>query len=325
MKTRRRTATGRSRALRSNRAAPNKAKTNQALELLQDQFLHSLAAERRLAANTVTSYHNDLRSLIAFLVGLGITSPRAIQHEHLSGYLQHCRRQGLASRSLARRVSSLRAFCRFLLAENQITTNPASFIDHPKPGKKLPTVLNESEVETLLSGNSAQTPLALRNTAMLYLLYATGIRVSELVKLKVAAVNQTASFLRILGKGDKERLVPFGDEAYHRLQIYIDQGRQALLGHRRSDYLFVTNRGTAMTRLRFWQITREVARCAGIIKKISPHMLRHSFATHMLEHGADLRSVQMMLGHSDIATTQIYTHVDGKRLKSIHKRFHPRG
>ena len=326
MKTRHGTANGRSRPARHpGRGADRHLSTNQALELLQDQFLQYLAAERRLAGNTIIAYRNDLRSFLLFLGGRGITKPAAIQPHDISLYLDHARNQGISSRSLGRRISSLRAFCHFLLAEGQIEKDPTDLIGHPKAGKKLPRFLNEAEVDALLAGSGCHTPLATRNTAMLHLLYATGLRVSELVKLPTAAVNLTAGFIRILGKGDKERLVPFGEEAKARLEEYLRLGRPQLMGRRHSDYLFVTKRGTAMTRLRFWQIIRQVALTAGIHKKISPHLVRHSFATHLLEHGADLRTVQIMLGHSDISTTQIYTHVDGSRLKAVHKRFHPRG
>lgn len=324
MKNRRRTASGRSRTPRSDLAAP-RSRATQSLELLQDQFLHYLAAERRLAANTITSYQNDLKSFLGFLYNQGLSTPRAIGPKHVRSYLSKCHFQRLSGRSISRRISTLRVFFRFLLAEGHITEDPAVLINQPKSGQKLPKILNEAEVDILLKGTGDHTPLAQRNTAMLYLLYATGMRVSELVGLPMAALNLTAGYVRILGKGTKERLVPFGEEARIHLQAYLRFGRPTILGRRSSDSLFVTNRGTAMTRLRFWQIIREAALIVGINKKISPHLLRHSFATHLLAHGADLRSVQIMLGHSDIATTQIYTHMDGGRLKKIHERFHPRG
>ncbi|TBV82308.1 MAG: tyrosine recombinase [Desulfobulbaceae bacterium] len=250
--------------------------------------------------------------------------------EHLRAYLAASHREGISSRSTARRISTLRAFFRFLEGEQLLKHNPAALLDLPKPGHALPKVLSVAEVELLLTPpahqgrQGQQAPLALRNHAMLHLLYATGMRVSELVKLPVAAVNQ-AGHLRILGKGTKERLVPFGEAARQTMALYITQSRPRLLKRRRSDFLFVTSRGTAMTRLRFWQIVRASAQSCGIKQEISPHVLRHSFATHLLEHGADLRSVQLMLGHTDIATTQIYTHVDGARLKMVHRKFHPRG
>lgn len=232
--------------------------------------------------------------------------------------------QKKANRSNARRVSALRSFFTFLYSRDHIRKNPFLNIDLPKIGKSLPKALSEAEINLLISQPAVATPLVLRNHAMLFLLYSTGVRVSELVNLTIRSVNLSSSFLRVRGKGDKERLVPFGEPAREKLEEYVTTTRPLILQSRTSNVLFVTNRGKSMTRTRFWQIIGETARAAGISKQISPHMLRHSFATHLLAHGADLRSVQMMLGHSDIATTQIYTHIDQERLKSIHKKFHPR-
>jgi integrase/recombinase XerD len=290
-----------------------------------DPFLQYLAAERRLALNTILAYQADLVSLLDFLATRNTTASAGIEAGQLRDYLLQCRQSGISSRSNARRVSALRAFFRFLLAEKLIDQDPSRLLDLPKGGRKLPRVLTMAEVERLLEAAAGGDPLALRNNAMLHMLYATGLRVSELVNLPVAALHLTRGYLRILGKGNKERLVPFGEEARERLEAYLHLGRSSLLQKRNSDLLFLTRKGKAMTRLRFWQIIRETALAAGIRTEISPHMLRHSFATHLLEHGADLRSVQLMLGHADIATTQIYTHVDSERLKSIHRRFHPRG
>lgn len=211
------------------------------------------------------------------------------------------------------------------MREKLVNTNPFSNVDLPKTGRSLPKVLSLEEVERLLALPQVAHPLTTRNHAMLYLLYATGLRVSELVKLPLAACNLNGGFVRVIGKGSKERLVPFGEQAKEKLVHYLETARPFILKNRRSNYLFVTARGGSMTRLRFWQIIRKAATVAGIQKDISPHILRHSFATHLLSHGADLRAVQMMLGHADISTTQIYTHVDQDRLKSIHKKFHPRG
>ncbi len=206
-----------------------------------------------------------------------------------------------------------------------LTSSPVADIDPPKIGRSLPGALSINEVDRMLAPPAKKTPLILRNYAMLHLLYATGIRVSELVNLPVNGCSISSGHVRILGKGNKERMVPFHAAAGETIQDYLDRARSIILKNRPSPYLFVSNRGRAMTRNRFWQITREMATAAGISKKVSPHTLRHSFATHLLAGGADLRSVQMMLGHADIATTQIYTHVDTSRLKSIHQRFHPRG
>ena len=198
-------------------------------------------------------------------------------------------------------------------------------IDLPKSGRTLPKALSLNEVKRLLAPPSRMSPFTRRDSAMLFLLYSTGLRVSELIHLPLSGCNISAGFVRVLGKGNKERLIPFGEQAKEKIEIYLKTARPLILKGKQSNYLFVTGRGSYMTRLRFWQIIRKTALAAGIEKEISPHMLRHSFATHLLSHGADLRSVQLMLGHTDIATTQIYTHIDQDRLKNIHKKFHPRG
>ncbi len=289
----------------------------------QDLFLHYLAAEKRLADNTIVSYQADISSFLHFLV------PKKISIQHVSpiqirDFFSACKKKGISTRSNARRLSCLRSFFRFLQAEKIIKSDPSYLLDLPKSGRPLPENLSLDEVKQLLNGPGEKTPLAIRNTAMLYLLYATGMRVSELVNLQLASINLNSGFARVLGKGTKERLIPFTEKAKEKITFYLQESRKFLLKKKQSNFLFVTNRANAMTRLRFWQIIRETAYKADIDKKISPHMLRHSFATHLLEHGADLRSVQIMLGHSDIATTQIYTHVDNKRLKAIHQKFHPR-
>ncbi|MBU0960952.1 MAG: tyrosine recombinase [Proteobacteria bacterium] len=212
-----------------------------------------------------------------------------------------------------------------MYTQGQTRTNPFSAVTIPKSGRTLPHALSVDQVDRLLTPPAVCSPLLQRNYTMLRLLYSTGLRVSELVNLPLAACNLSSCFVRVIGKGEKERLVPFGIPAKEALESFLQSGRPLILKGKRSNTLFVTSRGKAMTRLRFWQIIKEAARAAGIREKLSPHTLRHSFATHLLTHGADLRSVQLMLGHSDIATTQIYTHVDEERLKSIHKKFHPRG
>jgi len=288
-----------------------------------DLFLHYLAAQRRLALNTISAYQADLQSFFKSLPP-SLDSPEQIKQSHLRLYLQQIHDRGCSSRSNARRLSAMRLFFRFLISEKLLSQDPSQGISLPKLKKTLPKSLSLLEVNRLLEAGTDQSPLNLRNTAMLHLLYATGLRVSELVKIPVAGVNMTAGYVRVIGKGSKERLVPFGDEARERIEYYLQSGRPQLLKARISDYLFVTNRGTGMTRLRFWQIIQESCLAKGITKQISPHTLRHAFATHLVENGADLRSVQMMLGHTDIATTQIYTHVDISRLKSCHRKFHPR-
>jgi integrase/recombinase XerD len=290
-----------------------------------DSFLHYLTVERQLAANTISAYHADLESFFTLLAERRVDDPALVTQDHLRSYLHQAHDHGLAARSNARRLSAIRLFFQFLVSENLVRLDPTVGIDLPKLRQSLPKSLTRGEVDRLLDFADLHDPLNLRNAAMLYFLYGTGLRVSELVRLPVAGVNLTAGYVRVLGKGSKERLVPFGDQARERLDQYLTRSRPLLLKGRTSPFLFVTNRGTAMTRLRFWQIIQEVCLRQGITKEISPHSLRHSFATHLVENGADLRSVQMMLGHADIATTQIYTHVDGSRLKAAHKKFHPRG
>jgi len=243
----------------------------------------------------------------------------------IHAFLEHCTQKSISHRSNARRVSALKTFFNFLSQQNIVKQNPFAAIDLPKSGRTLPKALSLPEIKRLLAPPVKLSPYITRDSAMLFLLYSTGLRVSELIQLPLAACNISAGFVRVVGKGNKERLIPFGDQAKEKIETYLKTARSNILNGKRSNYLFITRRGSCMTRLRFWQIVRKSALAAGITKDISPHMLRHSFATHLLSHGADLRSVQLMLGHSDIATTQIYTHIDQERLKSVHKKFHPRG
>ncbi len=295
----------------------------------QDTFLKYLSAARRLAPNTYDkSYRYDLNAFADFLQQHSIDDLDHIDRSTVREYISWCRRKGLASRSISRRISTLRSFFRFLLAENLISSDPTSMIEHPKLGRTLPKILTVGEVDALLAVSAKpdrENPLAARNHVMLHLLYATGLRVSELVKLPLVSFNRHSGNLRVFGKGNKERLVPIGEQARVLLEEYLDHVRPQLLRGRTSPALFITLQTKAMTRNRYWQILKKIAMQAGIQKDISPHALRHSFATHLLENGADLRSVQLMLGHSDISTTQLYTHVEQSRLKSIHKKFHPRG
>jgi integrase/recombinase XerD len=288
-------------------------------------FLQHLISERRLAENSVAAYSADIVSFLSFLASQQVQQLPEVDLELIHRFLTHCRNQNISHRSNARRVSALRTFFHFLAREKVVAANPFAAVDLPKSGKKLPVALSEAEVNSLLAAPAVASPISRRNQAMLYLLYATGLRVSELVQLPLSALNLSACFARVLGKGNKERLIPFGLAAREKIEEYVKLSRPLILKGKRSNYLFVTSRGSCMTRLRFWQILRDMALAAGINKEISPHMLRHSFATHLLTHGADLRAVQMMLGHADIATTQVYTHIDQDRLKNIHKKFHPRG
>lgn len=295
----------------------------------QDLFLKYLSAARRLAPNTYNkSYRYDLNSFAAFLQKRSIDDLQHISRSHIRDYISWCRDNRLSSRSISRRISTLKGFFRFLLAENHIDSDPVSMIEHPKLGRVLPKSLTVNEVDALLGFSEKLDrgkPLEARNHVMLHLLYATGLRVSELVKLPMISFNRHSGNLRVMGKGSKERLVPIGEQARVLLEEYLDHVRPQLLHGRTSPSLFITRQGKAMTRNRYWQILKDITRQAGIMKDISPHALRHSFATHLLENGADLRSVQLMLGHSDISTTQLYTHIESSRLKSIHKKFHPRG
>ncbi len=288
-----------------------------------ERFLHYLISERRLAENTIAAYGADVLAFLRFLIAQGETAIPS-GPEPLRLYLAAETAARKSSRSNARRLSALKAFFAFLVREDLAAANPVDLLDLPRHGRTLPKALSPREIMALLTPQGELDPIGRRDNAMLYLLYATGLRVSELVNLPLAACNLSAGFVRVLGKGDKERLIPFGEQARLRLDDYLHQARPLILKKRRSPFLFVTRLGGPMTRLRFWQIVRATALAAGIAKDISPHMLRHSFASHLLSHGADLRAVQMMLGHADIATTQIYTHIDQERLKSTHRKFHPR-
>jgi integrase/recombinase XerD len=278
-----------------------------------------------LANNTVQAYHADINIFFRFLRQQKILKLEEVESSTVHIFLEHCGRQKLSHRSNARRISALKSFFGFLLTNTTVNHNPLAAIDLPRTGSRLPKALTISEVTSLLTPPTVITPQIQRNYTMLHLLYATGIRVSELISIPLAACNLTSCFIRVIGKGNKERLIPFGVPAREIIEHYLKTARPLILKGRRSNILFVSNRGHAMTRLRFWQIVKEATLAANISKPISPHMLRHSFATHLLTHGADLRSVQLMLGHADIATTQIYTHIDQDRLKEIHKKFHPRG
>ena len=279
-----------------------------------------------MAENSIKAYAADITFFLTFLTSLKKRTLNAVDLATIHGFLEQCQEQNqVGNRTNARRISALKSFFTFLLRENLVNHNPFSVIDLPRSGKSLPKALSQKEVKSLLAPANIGTPIADRDNAMLFLLYSTGLRVSELVQLPLAACNLAAGFVRVIGKGNKERLIPFGEKAKEKIEQYLKTARPLILKGKRSNYLFITGRGSCMTRSRFWQIVQKIALTAGIEKSISPHMIRHSFATHLLSHGADLRAVQMMLGHSDIATTQIYTHIDQGRLKTIHKKFHPRG
>lgn len=248
-----------------------------------------------------------------------------VDNGQLSDFLASRYKEGIGSRSSARILSSLRRFYGYYIRENRISIDPTALISSPHIGKILPMSLSEQDVELLLAAPEVSNPQGYRDKAMLEMLYATGLRVSELVGLKFEQISFRQGVVRITGKGNKERLVPVGEEAMSWLEGYMGQARKALLGERQCDYLFVTNRAGGMTRQAFWHIIKRHAKKAAITKELSPHTLRHAFATHLLNHGADLRVVQLLLGHSDLSTTQIYTHIAGARLKELHSKYHPRG
>ncbi len=290
-----------------------------------DLFLQYLIVERRLADNTVNAYHSDLSFFLSFLSRQKITTIVAVSPTHIQDFFLDCHRRGITNRSNGRRLAALRTFFSFAVNRQIISTTPLAFIDAPKTGQSLPKGLTIAEIDELLLPAPKETLLSLRNQAMLHLLYGTGLRVSELVSMPVSACNLTNCHVRIMGKGGKERMVPFNETTKEKINTYIERARPLILKGGSSRLLFVTSRKKGMSRGRFWQIIREMAAACGINKSVSPHMLRHSFATHLLTGGADLRAVQMMLGHADISTTQIYTMVDSDRLKNIHNKFHPRG
>lgn len=287
-----------------------------------DLYLDYLAVEKGLAKNSLASYRTDLRKFFDWLQKKSIDI-ESVERAQIVRYFQALRSSGISARSVARALAAIRGLFRFLVAERHLKKDPTENIENPKLWTTLPKSLQPSEVEALLGAPDRTTPGGLRDAAMLELLYATGLRVSELIRVKLEDVVLDAGFLRTLGKGSKERIVPFGDSARAAIVAYIERGRPAFV-KRADPYLFLSTRGTAMSRQSFWMKIVRYARQAGITAHISPHVLRHSFATHLLENGADLRSVQLMLGHSDISTTQIYTHVSRARLQKMYDRFHPR-
>ncbi|RLD08948.1 MAG: site-specific tyrosine recombinase XerD [Chlamydiae bacterium] len=284
------------------------------------KFIDFLRIEKGLAENSCLAYTNDLNLFNHFLAENKINSWNKVKPDHIIDFLQNRLEKHRASSTISRELISIKVFFRFLSAEKNIKTNVSNRVESPKLWKLLPDVLTEHDVEKLLNVPDTNNIIGLRDKAMLELLYATGLRVTELVSLKIRDLNTETGFVRCFGKGGKERIVPVGSLAIKAIKKYFET-RGETTG---SDYLFITNRRTKMTRINFYERIQLYAKKACINKKIYPHLLRHSFATHLLSHGADLRVVQEMLGHSDISTTQIYTHVDHQRLKNIHKQFHPR-
>jgi integrase/recombinase XerD len=290
-----------------------------------DAFLTHLTVERRLAVNSIESYARDLNLLAEFTAGQG-QSIDALPRTALEDFVRDLMSQGRSPRSVARAVACYRGFYRFLVVEGRLKTSPADDLRPPRAWKTLPRYLSVDDVDRLIAQPDVTTPRGVRDRALIELLYATGMRVSELVALRPADVNLEASYLTCTGKGDKQRIVPVGDEAASWVDRYVREARPALLARRSSPRLFVNARGggPGLTRVGFWKILKGYARQAGLTRALSPHMLRHSFATHLLERGADLRAIQMMLGHADVSTTQIYTHVLEHSMRSLYDRFHPR-
>lgn len=288
-----------------------------------ERFVNYLISEKGLSKNTIESYLFDLNHFKEFL-DLEKIEIQNVTEEVLTGYIAYLYNAGYSPRTIMRHVSTLRNFFKFLYNEGDLPTNPAEILETPKAFKMLPKYLTNEEVEKLLDLPDTSTPIGQRDKAMIELLYATGLRISELIDLKMNNLNLEERFLITFGKGSKERLVPFSKKAYECLERYINDGRLKLLKDKTSYFLFLNIRANKISRQGFWKILKNYGKKIGIEHKLSPHTLRHTFATHLLEHGADLRAVQMMLGHSDISTTQIYTHISNERLKQIYFNFHPR-
>lgn len=292
-------------------------------ETLMGQFAEYLQVERGLSENTVKAYNRDLRNFVDFLEDDKLDSAAEATHLHIVEYLAYIRKKELSSSTIDRKTDSLRAFYRFLVSERLISKDPTRLIESARSWNKLPGVLSIEEVNLLLEQPDTSKPLGMRDRMLLEIMYAAGLRVSELVDLKITDINTELGYLRCLGKGNKERVVPVGSMALEVIKEYLDSGRPKL--HPRDNYLLVNYRGEQLTRDGVRRIIQKLAKSANIQKNVTPHTLRHCFATHLLERGADLRSLQEMLGHADISTTQIYTHVNSKMLKDVHEKFHPRG
>ncbi|UFJ42871.1 site-specific tyrosine recombinase XerD [Brevibacillus humidisoli] len=294
------------------------------MDLLIDNFTHFLAVEKGLAANTLESYQRDLVMYVSYLRDQGIEQIEQTSRAHIVGYLMMLQEKGRATATLSRNMASIRAFYQFLVRDKYLDKDPSIHLETPKIEKRLPKVLTIDEVERLLEGPPLHHPAGIRDKAMLELLYATGIRVSELVNLNLGDVNLEMGFLKCMGKGSKERIIPLGKIAIEIVRQYMETGRPRLFKGKTETALFLNHLGKRISRQGFWKIIKKYAQQANIRTEITPHTLRHSFATHLLENGADLRSVQEMLGHADISTTQIYTHVTRTRIKDVYAKTHPR-
>lgn len=295
------------------------------ISILMDHFIQFISVEKGLSKSTQESYENDLKQFIEFLKKKKIESAHSITKQHLTEFFYSKKTQGTSASTLAREGATFRAFFKFLMREGYISQNPAEILTTPKMWHLIPEVLSSQEIDKLMEQPNEKDPMGLRDKAILEFMYATGTRVSEAAHFKTSDLNMDVGYVRCLGKGNKERIIPIGSKAIRYIKKYLSQSRSKLIKKNNSEYLFVTARGTCLTRQALWQKIKKYVCCAGIKKNITPHTLRHSFATHLLAGGADLRAVQEMLGHADISTTQIYTMIDRSRLKNIHHQFHPRG
>jgi integrase/recombinase XerD len=289
-----------------------------------EEFLNHLSLERGLSANTVSAYRNDLSRFLKFLKDYYKTDVLSAKPENLTKFILKLYNLGLAHSSLARNISALKSFYKFLLKEGYLKENPTEILEAPKLQRKLPIVLSPEEMEKIIDFAEPLGSKGLRDRAILEFLYATGVRISELINLKLNHLLLEVGFVRIFGKGGKERIVPIGKLAKEAAEIYLEKSRPKLVRDKSGEYVFLSTRGTKFSRMGIWKIIKRYVHLANLKKRVTPHTFRHSFATHLLEGGADLRSVQEMLGHADISTTQIYTQVDREYLKEVHKTFHPR-
>jgi integrase/recombinase XerD len=289
-----------------------------------DEFMNYLSVERGLAKNTLLAYRRDLDKYIDYLSQKSIKTTDRVNREHVSNFMFDLKKHDMSATTICRNLAAVKMFHRFLVRENLAKEDPTTLVDTPKLWMRIPAVLTLEEIESMIAAASGKKVQQVRDQAILEILYASGLRVSELADLKTTSINYDVGFVRAVGKGSKERIIPLGKKAREALQKYLLRARPQLLKGQTHDDLFLSRLGKKISRQSLWAVIKFYARRANIKKTIKPHTLRHTFATHLLEHGADLRSVQEMLGHADISTTQIYTHVDKERLKSVHKQFHPR-
>lgn len=287
-------------------------------------FLDYISVERGLSGNTISSYRQDLNFYLDFVIGRHVDALSKTNKNSVIDFMLYEKEKGISANSIARRLAAIKSFYRFLVRERILKEDPTSLIDSPKLWKKIPEALSINEVEVLLGQPNLKDKQGIRDKAILETLYACGIRVSEAVNLRTDNVNLDVGFLRCIGKGNKERVIPLGAKAIQSIKRYLEASRPKLIGNKESEFLFISRLGKKISRQSLWKLIKKYAKCAKIKKPLRPHILRHSFATHLLERGADLRSVQEMLGHANISTTQIYTHIDRNRLKSIHRMYHPR-